>query len=144
MEENTRRILSHNVRYFRCLNGWSQEQLAELSNLHRTYVGAIERAERNVGLDNLERLAIALHVPASVLLTNRHQDYVREPSTAYRIPVFPGPATAYLHQYATHSLSTNPLNLLVMSYHESKRKEATGTTGASTANQPRLVTGSAR
>ncbi|HED18752.1 MAG TPA: XRE family transcriptional regulator, partial [Gammaproteobacteria bacterium] len=40
MEESTRRTLSHNVRYFRCLKGWSQEQLAEQCGLHRTYVGA--------------------------------------------------------------------------------------------------------
>jgi transcriptional regulator with XRE-family HTH domain len=144
MEENTRRILSRNVRYFRCLNGWSQEQLAEQCGLHRTYVGAIERGERNVGLDNLERLASALRVSTSVLLINRQQDGVREPAAHYQVPFFARPATAYLHQYATHSLSTMPLNLLVMSSHESKRKEATGATGAATTHQSRLVTGSSR
>ena len=144
MEENTRRILSRNVRYFRCLNGWSQEQLAEQCGLHRTYVGAIERGERNVGLDNLERLASALRVPTSVLLINQQQDEVREPGTHYQVPFFSRPATAYLHQYATHSLSTMPLNLLVMSSHEIKRKEATGATGAAVTHQPRLVTGSSR
>ncbi|MFQ5643261.1 MAG: helix-turn-helix domain-containing protein [Thiogranum sp.] len=143
MQENTRRILSHNVRYFRCLNGWSQEQLAERCGLHRTYVGAIERSERNVGLDNLERLANALRVSASALLVSRRPDSVREPAAHYKVPLFPRPATAYLHQYATHSLSTMSLNLLVMSCHESKRKEATGTTGATATYQPRLVTGSA-
>jgi len=144
MEDNTRRILSRNIRYFRCLHGWSQEQLAELSGLHRTYVGAIERAERNVGLDNLERLASALRVPAALLLTDLQRNSVREPAIPYRVPPLTTPATAYLHQYATHSLSTMPLNLLVMSTHESKRKEATGTTGATATHQPRLVTGSAR
>lgn len=144
MEENTRRILSRNVRYFRCLNGWSQEQLAEQCGLHRTYVGAIERGERNVGLDNLERLANALHVPASVLLVSGQQNCVHEPATRYQVRIFPRPATVYLHQYATHSLSTMPLNLLVMSSHESKRKEATGTTGAAATHQSRLVTGSTR
>ncbi|GMQ84424.1 MAG: hypothetical protein BMS9Abin06_1223 [Gammaproteobacteria bacterium] len=88
MEENTRRILSRNVRYLRCLNGWSQEQLAEQCGLHRTYVGAIERGERNVGLDNLERLANALYVPVSTLLVYRQQDSVREPAARYQVPFF--------------------------------------------------------
>ncbi len=144
MEESTRRTLSHNVRYFRCLKGWSQEQLAEQCGLHRTYVGAIERGERNVGLDNLERLANALYIPVSTLLSCRQQDRVREPVTRYQVPLFPRPATAYMHQYATHSLSTMPLNLLVMSSHENKRKEAAGTTGTATTHQPWLVTGSSR
>ena len=108
MEENSRYILSHNVRYFRCLNGWSQERLAEQCGLHRTDVGAIERGERNVGLDKLERLAKALHVPASVLLIYRQQDSVREPAAHYQVPRCPTRATAYMHQYATHSLSTMP------------------------------------
>jgi len=91
MEENTRRTLSRNVRYFRCLNGWSQEQLAEQCGLHRTYVGAIERGERNVGLDNLERLANALYVPVSTLLVCRQQDKVREPAAHYQVPFFQKP-----------------------------------------------------
>ncbi len=91
MEENTRRILSLNVRYFRCLNGWSQEQLAEQCGLHRTYVGAIERGERNVGLDNLERLANALYVPVSTLLICRQPGKVREPAAHYQVPLFQKP-----------------------------------------------------
>ncbi len=46
----------------------SQEGLAELANLHRTYVGSVERAERNVSIDNMERLAAALGVSLPSLL----------------------------------------------------------------------------
>ena len=46
----------------------SQEQLAELAELHRTYVGAIERGERNVSLKNILRLARALETSAAGLL----------------------------------------------------------------------------
>ena len=46
----------------------SQEDLAELANLHRTYVGSVERAERNVSIDNMERLAAAIGVALPELL----------------------------------------------------------------------------
>lgn len=40
----------------------SQEQLADLANLHRTYIGMIERAEKNITLRNIEKIANALKV----------------------------------------------------------------------------------
>lgn len=42
--------------------GLSQEKLAEMTVLHRTYIGSIERAERNVSLDNVQAIASALDV----------------------------------------------------------------------------------
>jgi transcriptional regulator with XRE-family HTH domain len=49
-------------------HGFSQEGLADLAGLHRTYVGSVERSERNISIDNIARLAKALGVTASSLL----------------------------------------------------------------------------
>lgn len=49
----------------RCL---SQEELADLAGLHRTYIGSVERAERNISIDSMERLAQALNLDVSDLL----------------------------------------------------------------------------
>lgn len=50
------------VRYFRKLLKLSQEELANKAELHRTYVGAVERGERNISLLNILRLADTLQV----------------------------------------------------------------------------------
>lgn len=55
-------ILGRNIKKYRNLRGLSQEQLAELSELHRTYIGAVERGERNISLDNIEKICNALEV----------------------------------------------------------------------------------
>ncbi len=57
------------VRQLREEQGLSQEALAERAELHRNYVGGVERGERNVGLENIVKLANALAVPAGDLLS---------------------------------------------------------------------------
>lgn len=56
------------VRQLRKAKGLSQEKLAELADLHRNYIGGIERGERNLALLNILRLARALGVSPSQLL----------------------------------------------------------------------------
>ena len=60
--------LARNIRAIRAKNGLSQEALADLVDLHRTYVGSVERSERNVSLDNVEKLAMALKIDICELL----------------------------------------------------------------------------
>ena len=63
-----RKMVAGNVRSLRKSLRVSQEKLAEEAGLHRTYVGSIERAERNVSLDNIERITAALRVQPWQLL----------------------------------------------------------------------------
>ena len=63
-----RRILGLNVRMARVVRGWSQIELALECGMDRTYIGVIERATANVGIDILEKLASGLNVPVHVLL----------------------------------------------------------------------------
>ena len=60
--------LAENLRRLRAVRGLSQEALADLAGLHRTFVGSVERAERNISVDNIEKLAGALGVSPADLL----------------------------------------------------------------------------
>jgi transcriptional regulator with XRE-family HTH domain len=64
-----RDTLAHNLRRLRAHRGISQEELADLAGLHRTYVGSVERSERNISIDNIERLAAALKIAVPDLLS---------------------------------------------------------------------------
>jgi transcriptional regulator with XRE-family HTH domain len=57
-----------NIKKYRKKKGWSQEQLAFEADLHRAYIGHIERGEKNIGLINLEKIAKALNVTLKNLI----------------------------------------------------------------------------
>ena len=65
---SARILFATNVRRLRLSLGLSQERLAELAGLHRTYVGSVERGERNISIDNMERVARAVGVNVADLL----------------------------------------------------------------------------
>ena len=63
-------IFAVNVRKYRTEKGLSQETLADLTGLHRTYISAVERERRNISIDNIEKIASALDVDSFLLLQN--------------------------------------------------------------------------
>ena len=67
--ESARVALARNVRKLRSERALSQEALADLAGVHRNYLGGIERCERNVGIDNLGKLARALDVSIAELVS---------------------------------------------------------------------------
>lgn len=71
MDSPLRQAIAKSLRQERSLRGISQEELADICGLHRTYIGGIERCERNITIATLERIATALSVNPVELLTNR-------------------------------------------------------------------------
>ena len=63
-------VFAINVRKYRTEKGLSQEALADLAGLHRTYISAVERERRNISIDNIENIAAALNIDAYLLLQN--------------------------------------------------------------------------
>lgn len=66
-EDDIRVRFGRAVRKRRLELGISQEDLADRAGIHRTYVGDVERGERNIALQNIEKLAQALGIPISTL-----------------------------------------------------------------------------
>ncbi len=64
------KILGKRIRSYRTNKKMSQEKLAELSGCHPTYIGQLERGEKNATLESIEKIASALSVPLSTLFEN--------------------------------------------------------------------------
>lgn len=67
-EGDLQRALGENLRQYRLARGLSQEQFADVLGFHRTYVGGLERGERNLSLRSVERLAEAISADPVELL----------------------------------------------------------------------------
>ena len=67
---NIRNLFGINLRKYRNQLGISQERLAELSGLHRTYISDVERFQRSISLDNIQKLAEALCIEPYLLFVN--------------------------------------------------------------------------
>lgn len=67
MDEAKKKV-GTNIRSQRTKLGLSQEALADSCGLHRTYIGSVERGERNLSLDNIVKVAHALRIPPGELL----------------------------------------------------------------------------
>ena len=71
--QTVQQLFGERVRTLRARVGFSQEELAERAGLDRSYVGGVERGERNISLENICKLATALNVPASALMEFDHK-----------------------------------------------------------------------
>jgi len=69
-KSSARSLFAKNMKRFRLEQNISQEKLAEISGLHRTYIGSVERCERNIAIDNMEKIAHALSVSLIALLSD--------------------------------------------------------------------------
>lgn len=63
-----REILAQNIKKYRALAGLSQEELAAVCGLHRTYISDVERCSRNISIDNVEKIAKAFNISVAELL----------------------------------------------------------------------------
>ena len=68
MQNDPKKLVGIRIRELRVAKGISQEALADQAGVHRTYMGSVERGERNISLDNIVKIARALRVVPSALL----------------------------------------------------------------------------
>jgi transcriptional regulator with XRE-family HTH domain len=62
VKENILKCLGNNIRSLRAMQGFSQESFAKHAGIDRSYMGAIERGQRNICMHNVEKIALALKI----------------------------------------------------------------------------------
>lgn len=82
MQGELQRIVGERLRSIRKDRGLSQEEFAELLGIHRTYMGGLERGERNITLRTLEQIAETLGVEAVELVVNNSATSRRDAKTS--------------------------------------------------------------
>ena len=68
------KVFGTNVRFYRIRKGVSQEKFAEMCNLHRTYISDIERFNRNISLENVQKIADALGIDSYKLFIENAEE----------------------------------------------------------------------
>lgn len=74
MHGNIQKAFGQAIRKLRMEQGISQEKFADLCNLHRTYISDIERGVRNISLENIDKMAIALNIKISDIFKEVEND----------------------------------------------------------------------
>lgn len=72
VEPDVKAAFGQRIRQLREARGWSQEHMAAVVGLDRSYVGTVERGERNISLENIVKFAKAFDVPLSQLMDFKH------------------------------------------------------------------------
>lgn len=73
------KLVGERIKALRKTKGWTQEELAERADLHYSYIGGVERGERNISLETLDKISAALQVaPVEFFLfdTNVHEGHI--------------------------------------------------------------------
>ena len=72
-----KKIIGANIRAFREWRGMSQIELAKKSKLHRVYIGAVERGERNISINNITKISTALNIATHILLMEDARTWIK-------------------------------------------------------------------
>ncbi len=128
MGANTKKIFGKNLRANRERKGFSQEKLAYLSELHRTYISDVERGERNISLENIQKIANALQIKIidlfkgiDVKKTSNKQNLklktAQKKTVTYSLPEGPlNPKNAFMSRHSCLKVFTNR-NLVYLNCH---------------------------
>ena len=92
MEGNLQKTFGRSLRAYRRSRGLSQEHFAEIIGVHRTYMGGVERGERNLTLKSIERIAARIDIPALELLNEPEAAPAAKPAKGRALPRDPDPA----------------------------------------------------